>query len=295
VSAAVRAFWLSGQKAQFDGVSPRTGEKRFKSVTALQEETGRKMRSIPRATPGSSVEFRINPTVTAVTSLKGLSGLPTPAGEEETLNTDGLMDLLSIDFARALKDLAAIMNDLKRLSTLGDLPLTMVDRSTLRVHFPGCDAQTVERLCDEVGVQRGIIRQDSDFDTSAGTEIALLFPFAPSKAPSMTSYPLVKQATRPQRRDEVEWRNMISPEHTVTSPGYSNHSDTGLDFEDLGAAENPWISSPSGYSSMHSSDGGGEEYYFEKPRMASVRNSSSEYEGLEGIYRFLEQCDGARR
>jgi hypothetical protein len=28
----------------------------------------------------------------------------------------------------------------------------MVDRSTLRVHFPGCDAQTVERLCDEVGV-----------------------------------------------------------------------------------------------------------------------------------------------
>jgi hypothetical protein len=51
----------------------------------------------------------------------------------------------------------------------------------------------------------------------------------------MTSYPLVKQATRPQRRDEVEWRNMISPEHTVTSPGYSNHSDTGLDFEDLGA------------------------------------------------------------
>jgi hypothetical protein len=91
------------------------------------------------------------------------------------VNTDGLMDLLSIDFARALKDLAAIMNDLKRLSTLGDLPLTMVDRSTLRVHFPGCDAQTVERLCDEVGVQRGIIRQDSDFDTSAGTEIALLF------------------------------------------------------------------------------------------------------------------------
>ena len=191
------------------------------------------------------------------------------------------------------------MNDLKRLSTLGDLPLGMVDNTAVRVRFPGCDAQTVERLCDEVGVQRGVIRQDTDFDVSAGTGIALLFPFAPSQAPSVTT----KNAGRMhQRRDDVDWRNMISPEHTLTSPGFSTHSDTGLDFEDVGAADegkNSWLdsSSPSGYSSMHSSDAGDEGYYFRKPGVADTngRHSSTDYEGLEGIYRFLEQCDDARR
>ena len=308
VSAAVRAFWLSGQKAQFDGVSPRSGEKRYKSVTALQAETGRKIRSIPRATPGSSVDFQVSPTITALGSLQGLSGFSSPA---QALNAEGLMHLLSVDFARAFKDLAIIMNDIKRLSTLGDLPVGMADSSTLRVHFPGCDAQTVERLCDEVGVQRGIIRQDAAFDISAGTDIALLFPFAPSTAPSVTSYaPLAKKAMRLQSREEVDWRNMISPDQTtVTSPGFSNHSDSGLDFADIDVEaaeeeENPWLSpSLSGYSSMHSSDAGGEEYYFSKPSVSvantntTTRKSSSaeEYEGLEGIYRFLEQCDGARR
>jgi hypothetical protein len=46
------------------------------------------------------------------------------------------------------------MNDLKRLSSLGDLPVTLEQKSILRVRFPGCAAETVERLCDEVGVQR---------------------------------------------------------------------------------------------------------------------------------------------
>lgn len=261
------------------------------------------MRSIPRATPGSSVDFKLSPTITALNAFPSLSGCPSLTAANETLNTEGLIDLLSVDFARALKDFATIMNDLKRLSTLGDLPLGMVDHSTLRVRFPGCDAQTVERLCDEVGVQRGVIRQDSDFDASAGTETALLFPFAPSTAPSVTWHLPSKHARGAhQARDEVDWRNMISPERTLTSPGFSTHSDTGLEFDDVGSGaecENPRIdsSSPSGYSSMHSSDADDEEYYFRKASVADTngRQSSDDYEGLEGIYRFLGQCDGARR
>jgi hypothetical protein len=261
------------------------------------------MRSIPRATPGSSVDFKISPTITALNALPALSGSLSATAANETLNADGLIDLLAVDFARALKDFAAIMNDLKRLSTLGDLPLGMVDHSTLRVRFPGCDAQTVERLCDDVGVQRGLIRQDPDFD-AAGTESALLFPFAPSTAPSVSCFLPRKTARGAQRgRDEVDWRNMLSPERTLSSPAFSTHSDTGLEFDDddLGPGaegENPW-SSPSGYESMHSSDAGDEEYYFRKTSVAETktdgRHCADDYEGLEGIYRFLEQCDGARR
>lgn len=56
VSAAVRAFWLSGQKAHFDGLTP-TGEKRYRNVTSLQEETGRKMQSVAKNAPGSFIDF----------------------------------------------------------------------------------------------------------------------------------------------------------------------------------------------------------------------------------------------
>ena len=257
VSAAVRAFWLSGQKAQFDGMTPN-GEKRYRAVTNLQEETGRKMRSIPRNTPGSFIDFHVNPTITALSPLGAAFGsnigLPSPS-----LNTEGFLDVLSVDFSRALKDLAATMNDLKRLSALGDLPITLEQKSTLRIRFPGCDAGTVGRLCDEVGVQRGIIHQDVDFDSSVGANVALIFPFAPSS------------------------------QHTISSPGGSLRSQTGHDYEAVDAiTDNPWLES---YESMDYRSESGSDYFI-KP---SELQHSSDYEGLEGIYRFIEECDNARR
>lgn len=259
VSAAVRAFWLSGQKAQFDGMTP-AGEKRYRSITNLQEETGRKMKAVSRYAPGSFIDFSVNPTVTALSPLG--AGFPFGSAMERSapnLNTEGFLDVLSVDFSRALKDLAATMNDLKRLSSLGDLPVTLEAKSILRVRFPGCDAETVERLCDEVGVQRGIIYQDQDFDTSAGCQMALMFPYAPTS------------------------------EHTLSSPGGSLRSQSGHDFENIDdIAENPWVE---GYESMEEASESGSAY-FTKP---SEHQHSSDYEGLEGIYRFLEQCDNSRR
>jgi len=280
----VRAFWISGQKAQFDGMNPRSGEKQYRTVSCLQDEAGRKVQNT--SAPGSFIDFQISPTITA---FGPLSNIPGSAKASNRLNTDGVIDLLSIDFARALKDLAVIMNDLKRLSALGDLPLSMQDQSTLRVRFPGCDARTVELLCDELGVQRGVIRQDENFDAYTGTEMALLFPFAPSRAPS----DFTQSPERHRRREKVDWQNMLSPQ-TKTSPGFSKHSDTGLDYEDIGAEEhNPWLSSPSGYSSLHASDVDDDgAAYFEQP---SRQAPKSEYEGLEGIYKFLEECDRAKR
>jgi len=280
VSAAVRAFWISGSKAQFDGVNPATGEKRYRCVSALREEAGRKLQSVPKSTPGSYIEFQISPTLTAFGPLNQVQG-------GFGLAQENLLDMLSVDFARALKDLAMITNDLKKLSNLGNLPLFLHDKATLRVRFPGCDAGTVERLCDEVGVQRGVIRQDDDFDDYTGVEMALLFPFAPSRCPSEP----VRTAGR-QHQDEIDWRNMLSAEETATSPRFSKHSDVGLDYEYVG--QNPWLSSPSGYSSLHQSDGEVAEYFEYTNR--NVLDAS--YEGLEGIHRFLgilEECDQGRR
>lgn len=253
VSAAVRAFWLSGQKAHFDGMTPM-GEKRYRTVTGLQEETCRKMRSMPKNFPGSYIDFHVNPTITALSPL-GLAFGANIEPSAPTLNTEGFLDVLSVDFSRALKDLASTMNDLKRLSSLGDLPITLEQKSTLRVWFPGCDADTVERLCDEVGVQRGIIHQDPDFDSSVGANVALIFPFAPGS------------------------------EHTISSlcsyAGNNCEAVRGMD-------DNPWVE---GYESMEDLSDNISEF-LAKP---SELHNSSEYEGLEGIYRFLEECDNARR
>ena len=271
----------------------------FRCVSQLQDETARKMGVRSEMVKGTSLEFRLSPTITALASFPtslaesaARSVLPT-----ETLGTDGLLDLLATDFARALKDLAAVLADLKRLAQLGDLPLSLATgdakATTLQVRFPGCDAQTVERLCDEVGVRRGVIRQDEGFEEERDVEMALLFPFAPSGALSDTSSRdqdvdmYFSPAKQPQP-DKLDWRNMLSPsEHTLTSPSKSlgTKTDDGFDAVD----HNPWVaSSPSGYSSMHDSD-------YEDNDDVAYDPRAREYDGLEGIYKFLSECDEARR
>lgn len=297
----MRAFFISGNKAQFSGVDPQTGEKRFRTVGVVQDKVTRTVASLPKATPGSFIDFQVNPTITALASMQGLAGYTTTLDSaEQNINSSGLLDILSIDFSRSLKDLAAILNDLKRLSALGDLPITYRgDSATVRVHFPGCDADSVERLCQEIGVQRGVIYQDEDFDFFAGTEIALLFPFAPSETPSETVSLFRQHIGRETHAkyskpltDPIEWHNMISPSRSactahqfVEDDEFSVRSEAGVDpFEDI----NPWmssdqVSSPEGYESMSQSSE-------ELGRPASPL----EYQEFEGIRKFIELCDGAR-
>jgi len=185
------------------------------------------------------------------------------APDELTINTEGFLDILSVDFARALQDLAAITNDLKRLSKLGDLSITMETKSTLRVHFPGCDAETVENICDEIGIQRGIVHQDREFDASVGGDVALMFPFAPST------------------------------EYTLSSPGGSLRSQAGQDFEEEHSdisdlLENPWLSSPEGFTTLDEISESGSDYFGN-----GNDHNSSEY--LNGLNYFLEFCDTSRR
>lgn len=290
VSQAVRAFWLSGKRARFDGSNPRTGEKRYRSVSDLQEMTHQKMQISSSQASGSYIDFKVNPTITAIGPLSNV-----PRSQDTatccSLNNENMMNMLSVDFARALKDLAAVMNDLKRLSTLGDLPISLANSTTLRVRFPGCDIDAVEALCRELGIRRGLVYQDVDFDAHNGTNMALLFPFAPSQAPSEATYSPDVRRTKREKREDVVWDGMMSQGR---SQGCSHNSVTSHLEEFEMVHENPWLSSPSGYSSLHSSEHDGFAPYFEPAPNNSVQ-PASDYEGLEGIYRFLEQCDGAQR
>jgi len=166
---------MGGKKIHYDGTDAKTGEKRFRAVTELQHKTTRKITAVPKATPGSFIDFQVNPTITALTPLRTITGFQPANDKMDTLQTEGLLDILTVDFSRALKELVIILADLKAISTLGDLPISYQD-SHLRVHFPGCDPETVERLAAELGVRRGVVGQDDDFDAFVGTEIALLFP-----------------------------------------------------------------------------------------------------------------------
>lgn len=259
-------------------MSPHTGEKQYKSVSALQDQVNSTITRVPKASPGSFICFNINPTVTALSPLKAVQGFGGFVKEQESLNQDGLLDLLSVDFSRAVKELAAVLKDLQRLSALGDLPISY-EASTLKVHFPGCDAQTVESICNEFEISRGIVKQDEDFDSFVGTEIALLFPFAPSRTPSECSF---YEKSVSGRQVPIDWRNMMV-EDEPSDDLYSTLSEDGFEFEDL--AENPWISSPSGYGSIGRSD----------LEDSSDFHSPLEYQGIEGIYRFMEQCESTQR
>lgn len=293
VSAAVRAFWLSGNRARFDGINKRTGSKQYKVVTPLQDEATRKMYAAAPTAPGAYVEFELSPMISAFDSLvpsKKQTTETVSGFEPITLNSDNLMELLSVDFGRALREFTTVLNDLKKLSTLGDLPISLRGRSTIHVRFPGCDAESVERLCNEIDMQRGVIRQDEDFETRNGTEIALLFPFAPSHSGTEEELFSIHGPMSMSPSHQLDWRNMISSEDTKESA--DTHSPEMHDYTNLD--QNPWATPSSGYSSINISELG-DRVFFPDLSNDPIQTSNSNYEGVEGIYKFIEECDRARR
>lgn len=255
VSAGVRAFWLSGQRARFDGVDSM-GYAMYRAVSVLEDETAKKMATaFPRVVPGSFIDFQLSPTITALSPLSSAAVAHARTGSSAaaaTLNEEVLGDLAG-NFATALQDLSITFTDLKRLSALGDLPVMMVKPNVLRVRFPGVDVETVERLCDDLEIRRGCPGEDPDFAVSMGVPVALKFPFA--------------------------------PESEARTPMFSSGYLQSMDSEDVREAfvemeGDPWFSDPEGYETL-------------SPGMSSD-DHSQDYEGLEGIYRFLQECDRSK-
>jgi hypothetical protein len=325
VSQAVRAFWLTGSKAQYDGVNGR-GNKQYRTVSATKHTVMRKIAGLHKATPGSHVDFRVNPTITALAGLNGVAGYPTWSREEQDetaepqthLNSTGLLDILQTDFSRSLRDLSAILADIKRLASLGDLPITYENTpsgTVLRIHFPGTDGETVDRLCEEMNITRGIVTEDADFDAFVGSDIALMFPFAPSKTASLgyhSSDDGMFETVAPAQRDSSNWNNMpiedsilSETEHVYdyadADEDYSMHSEQDIDLlshsesqhDDklfLEESANPWRSQTEGYGSGSSESWKSQSH---DQQESDDRNVPLEYQDFEGIRQFIELCDGA--
>ncbi|KAM3534596.1 hypothetical protein MY4038_002146 [Beauveria bassiana] len=267
VSQAMRAFFLSGQRFQYDGLEAN-GEPKYRAISALEDQAMRKMASSPRFASGSFIDFKLSPTITAMSPLAAalieasdISGFKGAAPSDGTsLNTEGFLDVLSTDFGRALKDLTAVYADLRRLSVLGDLPVVMEKSNVIRVRFPGVDVHALESLCDDIGIQRGVLGQDPQSDNM---HMTLHIPFAPESAKTLTS-------------PGGSTRSVWGP-----GSGFDSLSDDSFIEEAFELDGKPWLSDPEEYESI-------------SPASGSGAHCSQDYEGLEGIYRFLEECDRAQ-
>ena len=318
VSAAMRAFCVNGWKAHYEGVDPKTGNKRFRAVTTTQEKALASFRNAKPNSKGTTLEFSIAPTITSIPSFDAL---------ESTIDSSAVLSGLASDFSRSLSSLALVHSDLKRLSTLGSLPIFHPNPHTLHVRFPGCDAKTVNNLCDELGIQRGIVKEDPEWHEQEGdkdVEMALLFPWAPSRAASEIPVENAAEAyfLRPDPgartrtlgpAESLEWASMLSPfpRSSAAAPHKSQEGEIFSVLAPSRAAElnNPWLDSSasnshSSFEALHESDlASDDDYDFEGldlTRVETVRpqrapQSFADYNGTEGILRFLEVCDGARR
>lgn len=145
--------------------------------------------------------------------------------------------------------------------------------------------------------------EDETWDEKGNKEVemALLFPFAPSTCASMVSKEDAAEyfnPPKPTQQDQLDWRHMISPSmHSV-----SLHDNTS--FEDYATLKSPIVNpdSPSGYESLRESDFDPDDPYHHtySPLRVPSQNTKrasigGDYEGLEGIYKFLQVCEDVRR
>lgn len=306
VSAGIRAFIVNGGKARFDGFNEKTGEKRFKTISTTEDEFYQLFKkSFSGPAKGTNVEFHLGPTITAFSTAASNTPLTL---EIQTINATNLLDNLSIDFARALKDLSAVLNDLRRLSALGDLPLSITHSPSgpiLALRFPGCDGASVSRLCDEANVCRGIIREDEAWSHDRDVEMALLFPLAPGDCDAThgtwgegNGY-FEDRSPASTTPEQLDWRQMMSTDGP-SARASENDDMVNLRLSELTGPQNtaPATSkSPSGYESLgDDSNFPPEDPYPRCPEtpIQPTAACSEDFEGLEGIYRFLKECEDAR-
>jgi hypothetical protein len=247
----MRAFAVNG-KGQMDhyrknGTNGRIGV-RAQLASALTQDNA----------PGAYIDFYLSPTLTCLSPLNS---------KATSLENPGFIDNLGADFDAMLGGLTAIYADIKRLSQLGDLPITLAGPAgdILRVRFRGCDKHFVESLCDDFGIRQGIVHEDDQFAFGA---------LAPG-----------------QSHPRASWRDMLSDK----SPESSTYSEDGFGDED---SEIRPISG--------SESGGASDYFFElEPGVvigtpdaymyaSSMGSPEQTFGGLEGIHRFLEECDEYR-
>ncbi|GAB1205539.1 hypothetical protein APSETT445_004215 [Aspergillus pseudonomiae] len=114
-------------------------------------------------------------------------------------------------------------------------------------------------------------------------------------SPETLDYLFSRGVSEPQAPEAVDWQAMMSSENnTEASPELLGNYGPKLSFEDVTMfGENPWQqSSSSGYSSINISELG-DRAYFHEITSTGFPESASEYEGSDGLHRFLAECNRA--
>ncbi|VVT56113.1 uncharacterized protein SAPINGB_P004824 [Magnusiomyces paraingens] len=95
---------------------------------------------------GSYVDFDMTPNLTVP-----------PVTQLSTEIVDRVVD----DIERHIDELRAMADNIRKLSSLGELPISIEDRA-IRVYFPNCEPEQVNSLLNEAEVTQGVIRSHND-------------------------------------------------------------------------------------------------------------------------------------
>jgi hypothetical protein len=85
--------------------------------------------------------------------------------------TEEVVSTIEQDLNRYVEHIKAVVRDIKNVSDLGELPVS-IENGSVRIHFPNCDTEKVHRLISDVDVTRGVVSDEGSFTSDiavAGT------------------------------------------------------------------------------------------------------------------------------
>ncbi|KAF8422047.1 hypothetical protein EV426DRAFT_550749 [Tirmania nivea] len=195
VAQAMRAMAMGGKNAAEEYRKHKNGGK--VSVRAHLAA----MLSQDGTAPGAFVDFHMAPTFTSLSRLS-----------KNSIGNTHFMAALDEDFTEIVNDVATVWSELLKLGRLGDLPISMAkDREdTIRVYFSGCDRETVLRLCDEVGVTRGVVGEDEKFGFELLMPTLEMKPYSEWESRSLHATPPMAVPQQRVKGTRLYWQDMLS-------------------------------------------------------------------------------------
>lgn len=288
VAQAMRAMAMGGKNAAEEYRKHRNGGKVSvrAHLAAMLSQNG--------TAPGAYVDFHMAPTFTSLSRLS-----------KNSIGNTGFMAALDEDFTEIVNDVATVWSELQKLGRLGDLPVSLArDREdTIRVYFAGCDRETVLRLCDEVGVTRGVVGEDEKFGFELLMPTLEMKPYLESEG---RRFHAISPVTVPHQRVNgtgLYWQDMLSEkEGEIEGSCVSEDGDgvmTGETTEDGTEYTSPVSmgeyffegSSLSGLSPLFSDSEGSAGLMFPPYPEQTQQQVQAPNLGVEGLQRFLEECE----
>lgn len=246
VFAAFRLFALS-KKMDPSNIMTSSNERYYHKKHDTQGDIIRQD-WFPGQMSGSFVDFHLKLNFMSLSQLieKKITTQSEIEQSPVNLNTPEFFEGLSNDYSQAMKDISVIMSDLKKFSILGDLPITLEEACILRIHLLGHDYESVERICGDLGIQRGIVGQYDDCFNTENDKMQLSYPHAPE---SPTALSAVKSLLRSDTR--VSYQD--SGNYTTAKKTVSEYSETEYFYLDKNSVDQ------SGYWDSEILQGSGEE------------------------------------